>query len=1292
MPLPLLPSSPPALRALHALWLLFIACLCAWGPAPARAQDVGSTLLGETVTQVAAGGNHSCALTTAGAVHCWGSNGNGQLGDGSTTQRTTPVAVSGLGSGVAAIAAGSNHSCALTTAGAVHCWGSNGNGQLGDGSTTSQSTPVAVSGLDSGVAAIAAGNSHTCALTTAGAVRCWGWNSSGQLGDGSTTQRTTPVAVSGLGSGVAAIAAGRHHSCALTTAGAVQCWGNNNSGQLGDGSTMGRSTPVAVSGLDSGVAAITAGSQHSCARTTAGAVRCWGSNFNGQLGNGTTTDSTTPVAVSGLDSGVAAIAAGHNVHTCALTTAGAVRCWGWNVYGQLGDGSTMGRSTPVAVSSLGSGVATIVAGTSHNCARTTAGAAHCWGDNGFGQLGDGSTTNRFTPVAVSGLGAGVAAIAAGDTHSCALTTAGAVHCWGLNGSGQLGDDSTTQRTTPVDVKGVGGSGTLSDVAAIAAGTSHTCALTTAGAVHCWGNNSYGQLGDGSTTPRTTPVAVSGLDSGVAAIAVGGTHSCALTTAGAVRCWGKNLVGQLGDGSTTYRTTPVDVKGVGGSGTLSDVAAITAGASHSCARTTAGAVQCWGDNYYGQLGDGSTTQRTTPVAVSGLGSGVAAIAAGQSSGHTCALTTAGAAHCWGYNTNGQLGDGSTTNRLTPVAVSGLGSGVAAIVAGGYQSCARTTAGAVRCWGRNVFGQAPATLLAGQALAFAPGSVGTPLRTLALGQSALLDTGTPGTTYGSWTGDACTVSGSTLTATGSVGGLCGVWAAHAGSEPATAAAPRQMRLLQITQAQPTLALAGSASNSTLGQSVTFTATLTGAASPTGSVTILDGATTLGTATLSGNTATFTTSALAVGTHSLAAQYAGDANNAAATSAALSHTVALAQPTVALTGAASSSTLGQSVAFTATLTGAANPTGSVTILDGATTLGTVTLSGNTATFTTSALAVGTHSLTAQYTGDANNAAATSAALAHQVNPALVNGQCGSAHNAASTPLRASAPAASLCSAGTASSVTGGTSTWTWSCTGANSGTDAACQAPRGYTVSTTAGANGSIGAAQTVAYNATAALAVTPAQGYVVDTVAGCGGTLAGNTFTTAQVTADCSVSATFKAAAAVLTVPEGPQMGRPITLTPPPANGWQVTQASTQTAASVGAALPPGVTLPHGVVNLRLELGTAGSTAQVVLTYPEALPAGAVYYKYGPVVKNGPSRWYPFQGAQISGNTVTLTLKDGAVGDDDLTENSVINDPGGVALLAAPSAAAAIPALGEWALALLAGALGLFSLGALRRRGA
>ncbi len=290
-----------------------------------------------------------------------------------------------------------------------------------------------------------------------------------------------------------------------------------------------------------------------------------------------------------------------------------------------------------------------------------------------------------------------------------------------------------------------------------------------------------------------------------------------------------------------------------------------------------------------------------------------------------------------------------------------------------------------------------------------------------------------------------------------------------------------------------------------------------------------------------------------------------------------------------------------------------------------------------------------------------------------APVNGQCGSAHGG--TALLASAPAASLCSAGTATSVAGGTSAWTWGCTGANSGTDAACQAPRGYTVSTSAGANGSIGAAQTVAYNGTASITVTPATGYAVDTVTGCGGILAGSTFITAQVTADCSVNATFKAAPPVLTVPEGPQTGQPITLTPPAANGWQVSSASAQTAASVGAALPQGVTLPYGVVNLRLALGTPGSTATVVLTYPEALPPGTVYYKYGPTKDKAAAHWYPFSGARIAGNTITLTLTDGEDGDDDLAPNQSITDPGGPARVAAPASAQAIPTLGAWSVLLL-----------------
>jgi alpha-tubulin suppressor-like RCC1 family protein len=407
-------------------WILAGLFTCMAVAAPASA-------LAATSTAISVGGNHTCAL--AGGVKCWGENGFGQLGDGTRTNTTTPVAVSGLSSGVTAISLGFDHTCALTSAGAVECWGYNGEGQLGDGTFTEQTTPGAVSGLSSGVTAISAGDFHTCALTSAGAVKCWGGNYFGELGDGTGTGpekcgsggayacSTTPVAVSGLSSGVRAISAGGTHTCALTNAGAVECWGYNEYGQLGDGTASGpekcaskyacSTTPVAVSGLSSGVTAISAGADQTCALTSAGAVKCWGYNVEGQLGDGTTTEQTTPVAVSGLSSGVAAISAGEE-HACALTSAGAVKCWGLNESGQLGDGTTTGPEecengagvfrpcsrTPVAVSGLSSGVTAISAGAADTCALTSAGAVECWGYNDYGELGDGTTTNKSTPEEV----------------------------------------------------------------------------------------------------------------------------------------------------------------------------------------------------------------------------------------------------------------------------------------------------------------------------------------------------------------------------------------------------------------------------------------------------------------------------------------------------------------------------------------------------------------------------------------------------------------------------------------------------------------------------------------------------------------------------------------------------------------------------------------------------------------------------------------------------------------------------------------------------------------------------
>ena len=300
-------------------------------------------------TSIATGGWHTCALTTTGGVKCWGWNEYGQLGNSGTTNSSTPVDVIGLSSGVSAISAGSWHTCALTTIGSTKCWGQNLFGQLGNGGTTNSSTPVDVIGLGTGVSAISIGWQHNCVLTTAGGVKCWGNNNRGQLGNGNTTNSSTPVDVIGLSNGVRAISAGGVNTCALTTTGDSKCWGLNEHGQLGNGNTTNSSTPVDVIGLGTSVAAISTGGYYTCALTTSGGVKCWGYNYFGQLGNGGTTNSSTPVDVIGLSNGVSAISSGDRHHTCALTTTGGVKCWGGNSRGELGDGTITDHLMPVDV-------------------------------------------------------------------------------------------------------------------------------------------------------------------------------------------------------------------------------------------------------------------------------------------------------------------------------------------------------------------------------------------------------------------------------------------------------------------------------------------------------------------------------------------------------------------------------------------------------------------------------------------------------------------------------------------------------------------------------------------------------------------------------------------------------------------------------------------------------------------------------------------------------------------------------------------------------------------------------
>lgn len=345
-----------------------------------------------------------------------------------------------------AIAAGDFHSLALNSDGTVWAWGRNGEGELGDGSNVvSRLAPVQVSGL-TGVVAIAAGSNHSLALKSDGSVWGWGTNGSGQLGDGTMANRLTPVQVSGL-TGVEAIAAGFNYSLALLSNGTVRAWGFNFYGALGDGTTTTRLTPVQVVGL-TGVTEVAAGQYHSMALRSDGVVLTWGYNSNGQLGDGTTTNSPLPI-VSGFTQTVSVEAGSH--HSLALRNDETVRASGWNLYGQIGDGTGTQRLTPVNVFS---GAVAIAGGYYHTLAARSDGSAWAWGFNGFGGLGNGTTTHSQTPLPVSGL-TGVVAVAGGLYHSLALTSDGRVWAWGYNLTGQLGDGTTTQRQTPVRVSDPG---------------------------------------------------------------------------------------------------------------------------------------------------------------------------------------------------------------------------------------------------------------------------------------------------------------------------------------------------------------------------------------------------------------------------------------------------------------------------------------------------------------------------------------------------------------------------------------------------------------------------------------------------------------------------------------------------------------------------------------------------------------------------------------------------------------------------------------------------------------------
>ena len=427
-----------------------------------------ATVMGDmegSFSQITSIDTHTCALTAEGKAYCWGVNGYGQLGNNSTADSHIPVAVQ-MPAGVSfqSIAAGYYHTCALTTTGKAYCWGLNNQGRLGNNSTTISRIPVAVQ-MPAGVSfqSIAAGYYHTCALTTTGQAYCWGMNSYGQLGNNSTADSLTPLAVSSAGVNVPV----------EQSASRLYKW--NNAVQPG--------TPLAATNAVATLPEV-------------------GSSFRIRVGLTAAGNKTLQPIAAGV------------VHTCALTTEGKAYCWGQGGNGQLGNNSTTKSSIPVAVQ-MPAGVSfqSITAGSEHTCALTAEGKAYCWGWNNQGQLGNNSATNSLIPAAVQ-MPAGVSfqSISAGNSHTCALTTEDKAYCWGWNTNGQLGNNSTTKSSIPAAVQMPAGVSFQS----IAANTTHTCALTTEGKAYCWGWNGYGQLGNNSTTDSRIPAAVQ-MPAGVAPV-------------------------------------------------------------------------------------------------------------------------------------------------------------------------------------------------------------------------------------------------------------------------------------------------------------------------------------------------------------------------------------------------------------------------------------------------------------------------------------------------------------------------------------------------------------------------------------------------------------------------------------------------------------------------------------------------------------------------------------------------------------------------------------------------------
>jgi alpha-tubulin suppressor-like RCC1 family protein len=720
---------------------------------------------GRTAKKVVAGSYFACAILDNDTVKCWGSNESGQLGLGDTEKRgddpnemgdNLPTVQLGTGRTAKNLAVAFGSVCALLDTNNIKCWGENGSGQLGLGDRNNRGDtanemgnylPIVQLGTGLSVVSIGAGRTMTCALLSNNAVKCWGeivygrgsveygiGFSEDQMGD-----NLVPISF-GTDKTVTELFQGPGSACVFLDDETSKCWGDNSKGVLGNGNTdnlgdnadeIGDALPVVNFGSDPATSYSNNGAWYAyttrCAILASGNLKCWGFNEYGQLGLGDDANRiTSPHLLSAIDLGtgrtVSSISVGYG-HVCAILDNATVKCWGYNLVGNLGYGDSVNRGDKpgqmgdalgtISLGTEGYGLPTVTAtasntytptatrvpmtptprlraGGNSTCLLDSRGSLRCYGYNTSGQLGYGNTTNygdettRAAPILpivdVSATNT-IVDVQVGTDHTCALLDNGTVKCWGNGGSGKLGTESTTNLGDNPGEMGAA----LNTIAlpsgrtavSIATGDRNTCALLDNNALACWGNpiGTSDNIQHGSTSNTmgdSLPQLSVSSSHTITAFAVGDLFACVILDNATLKCFGSNLSGNLG--------VPASTSSLGAEGDMGDtlptvnlgtdvsVRAITLGKYHVCAIVNTGQVKCWGYNQYGQLGNGSTANLGDDAGEMGdnlpfvnLGSGRTATVISAGANHTCAILDNNTLKCWGYNGYGQLGQGTGTTR-------------------------------------------------------------------------------------------------------------------------------------------------------------------------------------------------------------------------------------------------------------------------------------------------------------------------------------------------------------------------------------------------------------------------------------------------------------------------------------------------------------------------------------------------------------------------------------------------------------------------------------------------------